>query len=121
MIFFYILVTSNQWLIIIDKTINVVVSPPELNAFVGASCQFNATIWSTNSEIKKIEWLHLVTPDETIKCDLANTDKYNTDDQPSLSILSLEPADAGTYVCRASNSEETIDSEHIKLNVKECK
>ncbi|XP_052078190.1 uncharacterized protein LOC127716130 isoform X4 [Mytilus californianus] len=102
-----------------DKTIFVVVSPVELNEFVGASCQFNATIWSTNSEIKKIEWLHFVTPDKSIPCDLANTEKYDTEDQQSLTILSLEPADTGTYVCRASNSEETIDSEHIKLNVKE--
>lgn len=114
-------VTSNQWFIILDKTLFVVVSPPEVNEYVGASCQLNATIWSTNSDIKKIEWLHFVTPDKPIACDLENTNKYETEDLESLSILSLEPADAGMYICRASTSEETTDSENIKLNVKECK
>lgn len=108
-------------MIVLDKTLVVRVSQPEINEYVGASCQLNATILSTNSDIKKIEWLHYFTPDKPIACDLENTDKYETEDQLSLSILSLEPADAGTYFCRASNSEETIDSKHIKLNVKECK
>ncbi|XP_071124840.1 uncharacterized protein [Mytilus edulis] len=101
-----------------DKTISVVVYPQDVNQFVGFSCRFNTSMSSIDGCIRKIEWLH-ITPEKEITCDLENTKKYGTDDPQSFTIRSLAPEDAGTYVCRVSNIKETVDSEHIKLNVKD--
>lgn len=101
-----------------DKTISVVVYPQDVNKFEGFSCRFNTSMSSIDGCIRKIEWLH-ITPEKEITCDLENTKKYGTDDPQSLTIRSLAPEDAGTYVCRVSNIKETVDSEHIKLNVKD--
>lgn len=105
---------------VLDKTISVVVFPQEVNEYVGCSCRFDTSMSSIDGCIRKIEWVH-ITPEKEITCDLENTKKYKTDDPQSLTILSLESEDAGTYLCRVSNFKETVDSEHIKLNVKECK
>lgn len=105
---------------VLDKTVSVVVYPKDVNKFVGCSCRFNASMSSIDGFIRKMEWLH-ITPEKEITCDLENTKKYRTVDLESLTILSLAPEDAGTYVCRVSNFKETVDSEHIKLHVKECK